>query len=597
MTTSYRAVVYFLKQYKSLYCSVILVSILVAFLEALNLALFYPILNELFGASAASQTGAGRILVSLDQLVSLLPFSSKVISTIILLISCTLIKSSISILNEAQISHMSATMLYDIKRALMQKYARTKYQYFLDHKQGELNYNLLIAPHKATFLILKSALLITEVFKTLAIVIILFGISRSVTLVFIPLAFIFNLIISLLAKKVSYVIGIKRINATTEQASIFHEFISGIKQIKVYVAANKWLNQFDAHNKDFSKLYVKDNVWLSIPKHMLEVMAVLLLFGMILFVQLYRPGSVSGFVPLLGVFAMAVLKIFPSSANIARMRMEIVGAFPEMEVTYKVLTTPIEEPPSGPREFKSFAKNIKFEDVYFAYKEDHPILDSIDLLFEKNKITALVGLSGSGKTTVVNLLLGLFKPGKGKILVDDTNELSEFSIDSWLSKIGIVTQDAFIFHSSIEDNIRFGLQQPNLQEIEEAARLANANEFITGLPQGYQTVVGERGMKLSGGQQQRIAIARAILRDPQVLIFDEAMSNLDTVSEKLIQESLRAIIRERTVIMISHRMQTIIGADSIIVLKDGRVDAQGTHDGLMRTNTFYRSLYDMDKIT
>jgi len=243
----------------------------------------------------------------------------------------------------------------------------------------------------------------------------------------------------------------------------------------------------------------------------------------------------------------------------------------------------------GDREMDSFQESIAFKAVSFAYPNREPLFKDVSLEFEKGKVTAIVGASGSGKTTIVNLILGLFEPTRGSITIDGMS-LKEFKQESWLGKIGFVSQEPFTFHSTIADNIRFGRNGHSTESLVEAAKIANAHGFISELPQGYDTEVGERGMKLSGGQQQRLAIARAVLAGPEILVFDEATSSLDSISEKLVQEAIDKVSSNRTAIIIAHRLSTVRNADKIIVLAGGEMVEEGTHQELLSKNGHYARL-------
>ena len=234
---------------------------------------------------------------------------------------------------------------------------------------------------------------------------------------------------------------------------------------------------------------------------------------------------------------------------------------------------------------------IEFQNVSFSYGRRGTIFEDLSLKFKNNKFYGIVGVSGSGKSTIVDLIAGFFKPQKGRVLVDDV-DLGNVDISTWLSQVGIISQEAFIFSGTIEDNICFGVDVADRDQgrIKKAARIAYADEFIDLLPEGYQTMVGEKGVKLSGGQRQRLAIARAAYLDPPVLIFDEATSSLDSHSEKKIQEAIEALHGKRTVIVIAHRLVTVSSADYIFVLEDGMLSEGGTHRELRTGSGLYSRL-------
>jgi ATP-binding cassette subfamily B protein/subfamily B ATP-binding cassette protein MsbA len=235
----------------------------------------------------------------------------------------------------------------------------------------------------------------------------------------------------------------------------------------------------------------------------------------------------------------------------------------------------------GGASFRSLASDIYFDRVWLQYDSDaDPALKDVSFKVRKNSVTALVGESGAGKSSIVDVLIGLYDPTSGGVLIDGL-DLRSYSLERWRSQLGVVSQDTFVFNQSILENIRYGNPEATNQEAQEAARLAQADVFIRALPQGYDTIVGERGYRLSGGQRQRLALARAILKQPQVLILDEATSALDSQSERLVQEALAQFEDNRTVLVIAHRLSTIVHADQILVLERGQVVEQGTHGELL----------------
>jgi ATP-binding cassette subfamily B protein/subfamily B ATP-binding cassette protein MsbA len=241
----------------------------------------------------------------------------------------------------------------------------------------------------------------------------------------------------------------------------------------------------------------------------------------------------------------------------------------------------------GGEPFESLQTDICFEKVNLAYSSDQaPVLQNLNFKIPKNQVTALVGQSGAGKSSIVDLLIGLYQPTLGQITVNGKS-LQHYNQASWRQHVGVVSQDTFIFNSSILDNLRYGMPEATNEAVVEAAQAAQAHQFILDLPDGYETIVGERGYRLSGGQRQRLALARAILKQPEVLILDEATSALDSESERLIQQALAKFQQNRTVIVIAHRLSTIVEADQILVLEKGRLMEQGNHRVLMQKQGRY----------
>ena len=275
--------------------------------------------------------------------------------------------------------------------------------------------------------------------------------------------------------------------------------------------------------------------------------------------------------------------------TVGGLTMQIMGTLPDCEAVYSIRSDKITHIKDGEKELSSFKSDIKFENVSFAYKGRAKIIEDVSVTFERGKTTAIVGRSGVGKTTLINLSLRLFDVDKGEIRIDGLN-IKEYKLSSWLNKIGFVSQDTFILNDTVENNITFHLDGYSREEVTKAAKYADAHGFITELPNGYDTLVGDKGMRLSGGQAQRIAVARAMIRQPEILIFDEATNNLDNISEGLVQKAIDEISKDHTVIIIAHRLSTIVNADKIVVLENVRVVEEGTHKQLMENRGAYWEL-------
>jgi subfamily B ATP-binding cassette protein MsbA len=294
-----------------------------------------------------------------------------------------------------------------------------------------------------------------------------------------------------------------------------------------------------------------------------------------------------------GSFVMAIFMMYMPIKRLSRANNQIqqgVASYERIQDILKSEPQIQEHPQAYP--LPSISGRVKFENVSFCYNESRPVLYDVNFEVMPNETVAIVGLSGAGKTTIINLLSRFYDPTSGRITIDGI-DIREVTLSSLRSKIGLVTQDIILFNDNVRRNIAYGLENVPLEKIIEAARAAKAHDFISELPQQYDTMIGERGSLLSSGQRQRLAIARALLKDPPLLILDEATSALDSESERLIQDALANVMINRTTIIIAHRLSTIRSANKIMVIDKGKIAELGSHEELCLKNGIYKKLYDL----
>ena len=378
-----------------------------------------------------------------------------------------------------------------------------------------------------------------------------------------------------------------------DMASTLQETLSGIRMVKAYGREESEAARFQQSNRSFLRTTMKAIQVSSLGSSHMEVIgvvgvAVIIWYGGFLVINgSMTPGEFFSFLTAM-FMAFAPIRKLSGSNN------AIQQALAAAERVFGVLDLKTEqEAEKGRLELPEIAQSVMFDDVMFHYESQSvPALKDINLTIRAGEMVALVGSSGSGKTTLVNLIPRFYEPAAGRILIDGI-DIQSYTLRSIRSQIGMVSQDVVLFDDSVRNNIAFGREDATDEEIVQAARLAYAHDFVERLPEGYRTVVGEKGVKLSGGERQRLAIARAILRDPPLLILDEATSALDTESERVVQLALANLMKNRTTVVIAHRLSTIQQADRIMVLARGSIVEVGTHDELLRRGGQYQRLHAM----
>ncbi len=378
-----------------------------------------------------------------------------------------------------------------------------------------------------------------------------------------------------------------------EMTGFVSELLQGVSVVKAFAAEDYELSRFTDESKTYRDLQNKQRRETGVITSTVETASNL---GTVIVVCVggwYVLGSHMSLGQLMA-FILYVNLIFRPVINLVMFYGIFQQGIAAAERVFELLDTKDEVPElSNPITLPSGNGEVEFENVTFAYKTgNEPVLKEVSFKVKAGTTTALVGPSGGGKTTIIKLIPRFYDPQQGAIRVEG-NDIRQYKISELRSAIGMVLQESFLFSGTIRENIAYGKPNASDSEIEHAAQLANAHEFIVELPKMYATEIGERGVKLSGGQKQRVAIARAILRNPRILIFDEATSNLDSESERLIQDALENLFRNRTTVVIAHRLSTIIRAEQIIVVESGCISARGNHEELLESCDTYRHLYEL----
>lgn len=400
-----------------------------------------------------------------------------------------------------------------------------------------------------------------------------------------PLAVYPVLAIGKTLRKLSHQSQAKMADVTT----VLHESISGIRVVKAFGMQAFEIKRFREEMQRYFDVVMRALRRTAISSPLMEFIGSFGICAMIVWsgTQVIRGESTTGtFFAFLGALA----SLYPQVKNLSGINNTIQQALAAAQRVFELLDRPplIQDRPNA-KTLHGFKSKIEFRNLSFGYQPERLVLKQIQLTARAGEITAIVGRSGAGKTTLVDLLPRFADPTEGEILLDG-HDLRDLTVASLRGHIGLVTQDTILFNDSVRNNIAYSKPDASQREIEAAAKAANAHEFILQTPQGYETLIGERGVRLSGGQRQRLAIARAVLRNPPILILDEATSALDTESERLIQAALDRLMKDRTTLVIAHRLSTVQHAHQIVVLDQGRIVERGRHAQLMRHNGIYKKL-------
>ena len=515
-----------------------------------------------------------------------------------MLIFMTLLKTAGYFASSAVMVPLRTGIVRDIRTEVYNKVLRLPLSFFSEERKGDIiarmSADVTAVETSLTSsidMLLRNPIALVIYFSTL------FAISWQMTLFVIVVLPLAGWLMGVVSRK------LKRQSSTAQAQwgdimSQLDETLGGLRIIKAFIAENKMSARFARTNNEYRDAMNAMVIRQSSAHPMSEflgtcVIVVVLWFGGSLILGTnYAPMDAATF-----IFYMIILySIINPLKEFAKAFYNVPIGLASMDRIDMILKAenPIKEP-EHPLPLPAFEQQIEFRDVSFSYVEGRPVLKHINLVVPKGKTVALVGQSGSGKSTLVDLVPRYHDVQEGEVRIDGKN-IKDVSIRSLRSLIGNVNQEAILFNDTFYNNITFGVENATMEQVIEAAKIANAHDFIMETEHGYDTMIGDRGGRLSGGQRQRISIARAILKNPPILILDEATSALDTESERLVQEALERLMKSRTTIAIAHRLSTIKNADEICVLYEGEIVERGTHEELIAKNGYYKKLNDMQSL-
>ena len=574
----------------------IVANLIAALLDGFAIALLIPFLNILFHQPATAMK-SGWISKLLDATVG-----SKIVpggemhslrNVIILVLIAVILKNLLVWIAGQFGATLQEYVTRDLRNAVYRHLAHLPLGYFTQMKAGQI-LSRVINDTFETRLILTQ--IVTQSLQSASLVLvyiaILFSISWQLSLIALVILPLLGFSLQPMLRKLRRG-NLRRGNVHGEMTSVLQETISGIRLVKASRTESYEEGRFAEGSNKYASSSLKLTRLALVAPPVTEIIGTVIAV-LILWIgawQVLRSGTMTGATLL--AFLTLVLRLLQPLKQLSQMRTTAQSSLASAERLFEILDSPAEfQRDRGTRETATFDRHLEFENVTFSYG-DAPVLSHIDLSASKGEVVALVGPSGSGKSTLVDLIPRFYEPTSGRILLDGI-DIRDIKLPVLRSLTGIVSQETVLFHDTVRSNIAYGATNRYTQEqIEAAARAANAHEFIMELPRGYDTLLGERGTRLSGGQRQRLAIARALLTDPPILILDEATSALDTESERLVQEAVDRLLQGRTVFVIAHRLSTITHADQILVLDRGEIVERGTHAELLARRGAYHRLYSL----
>ena len=513
----------------------------------------------------------------------------------------TFLKTMAYFLSSATIIPIRTGIVRDIRNQLYQKITSLSLGFFNEARKGDIIARMSGDVQEVESSIMSS---LDMLFKNPVLILFYFCtlvfISWQLTLFTILFVPPFGWFMGLVGRKLKAQ-SISAQSLWSDTMSMVEETLGGLRIIKAFCAEDKMNMRFNQVNSEYRDNVKRVNIRQQMAHPMSEFLGTILIvivlwFGGILVLDY---GRIDG--PTIIFYLVMLYSIINPLKEFSRASYNIPKGLASMERIDKILKAEIEiKDKENPEHIASFEHQIEFRHVSFAYTDNKTdeliyVLKDINLIIPKGKTVALVGQSGSGKSTMVDLIPRYYDVQEGEVLIDGIN-VKDLAVHDLRQLIGNVNQEAILFNASFKDNIRFGKTDATDEEIANAAKIANAYEFITKSEKGFDTNIGDRGGRLSGGQRQRISIARAILKNPPILILDEATSALDTESERLVQDALEKLMKTRTTVAVAHRLSTIKHADEICVLHEGRIVERGSHDELITKDGYYKKLHDMQQV-
>lgn len=592
----YLRILGYLRPYRALLVAAVIATFGFAAFDALSIVALIPLLNALFGSAPITLRDGGDVARILDWSVGrlLTPDMSPqqvLLAINLFILAVFLLKNVFDFFQQYLVVKIEQSVTRDLRNESYGHVLHLDMRFFGRTRAGQIIARLTSDADQLRNLVTKNlAKFATSVLQALITIVIMLEFSAELTVVaLIVLPAMFG-IWSRFLKRIRR--GDRKVlNLGGEVTSHLQETVLGIRQVKSAGAEAFEGRRFGELTQSYFRAVVRNERVRAVAGPLTEMIGafgtVLLLWYGSRLVLVEQEISAAAFMTFLGLS----LKLYSPVKWLTKFPSTIQPGLAAAERIFEFLDAPIDiHDSANARPFTEVRKHIRFEQVSFEYEGGRPVLEQVDVEVPAGSVVALVGPSGAGKSTLADLVARFYDPTAGRITIDGT-DLRQFQIQSLRARLGIVSQDTVLFHDTVRNNIAYGLGDIAQADVEAAARAANAHEFIAQLPDGYETVLGERATRLSGGQRQRIAIARAILRDPPILIFDEATSALDSESERLVQDAMDQLLRGRTVFVIAHRLSTVRHADRILVMQNGRIVQSGGHDELLAQGGLYRHLY------